>query len=305
LRGKHAIEQTVGEPGHVQVAAQSVAAVWNLAGAPPQWMWLLAAGVLVIAGGALAVDALLPSDSFPRALTSTMGLIGGILCLLGAQIYGVMKYSAEDSALGTRQFFLPSPRLWKYILKDLPATRWLVNVGTWGLTAAICALVIVGDLFYWANHFRPPSFADRDLQRAAEAQDKGVDVSIKTPAISVPSKPETTTTDDPKQDPRPTMQCAIIGYIPDDNGMPTTLLLARLSEGKLIYCGNVTKGVLPEEAEDLRERLSKLVRPESLIPGLTQKAVWIKAGMYCDVHQSGVNGVGYLIEPSYDRLRLK
>jgi hypothetical protein len=305
LRGQEAVVQAVGEPGHVQVAAQSAAAVWNIVGAPPRWMWLLAGGVLVLAGGALAVDALLPSDSFPRALCSTLGLVVGVLVLLGAQIYGVMKYSAEDSALGTRQFFLPSPRLWKYILKDLPATRWLVYFGTWGLTSAICAVVIVGDLFYWAQHFHPPSFVDRDLRQAAESQDRGKEFTAPRPTDTPPPKTEQTPVEDVKADPRPTVQCAIIGYIPDEAGRPTTLILARLSGGKLNYCGNVTKGILPEEADDLRERLAKLVRAEPIIPGLQQKAVWVKAGAYCDVHQSGTNAQGNLVAPSYNGLRLK
>jgi hypothetical protein len=287
----------------VKVATEGAVAFWHMLWVMPRWAWVLLGGVALILGGSVVGDALLPGDSFWRALCSTTQLAVGVFLILGTQLYGVLRVSAQDSNLGGREFFLFSPRLWKLIVKELPATRWLVYLESWGATLLLSAVVIVGNLFYWMQHYQPRSFVDQDLRKAAEAQEKGKELADASASTATPDtgKPN----NDVKNDSRPTVQCAIIGYVPDDDGLPTALVLARLNEGKLVYCGTAKRGFLPQEAEELRNLLSKSVRAEPLIKGLQQEAVWVKAGNYCDVHQSGVDSSGSLIDPSFNKLRLK
>jgi hypothetical protein len=269
----------------------------------PKWAWVMLGGMAVILAGSLVADALLPSESFARAVWSSAQLAVGLFVLLGTQIYAAIRLSSPANGVQGREFLLFTPRLWKRIYKELPATRWLVYLASWGLTSAVCAIVIVGNLLYWVQSAQPPrEYADQNLRKAAEAREQGKDLGDVKPFVSGSPKTELPTTD-LKQDSRPTVQCAIIGYVPDEDGLPTALVLARLNEGKLAYCGTVKRGFLPQEAEELRELLSKTVRAEPLIKGLQKEAVWVKAGAYCDVHQSGFDAAGHLIDPSFDKLR--
>jgi len=289
--------------GKVAVATDSAAALWQMLRVLPRWTWVLTGGAALILGVSIVGDALLPADSLPRALCSTTQLAGGLLLIIGTQIYGVLRVSAKDASVGGQEFFFFSPRLWKLIVRELPATRWLVYLESWGATLALAAVVIVGGFSYWSQYYRPRSFVDEDLRKAAEGQEQGKPLGDPLAIKGLPNAGQPG--DDLKNDPRPTTQCAIIGYVPDDEGLPTALVLARLNEGKLVYCGTVKRGFLPKEAEELRDLLAKSVRAEPLIKGLKQEAVWVKAGNYCDVHQSGVDTSGLLIDPSFDKLRLK
>jgi hypothetical protein len=285
------------------VAGESAVAFWQMMLVLPKWAWVTLAGVALILVGSLVGDALLSAASFARAVWSSAQLIVGLVLVLGAQIYGVFRLSSSESGVEGREFFLFSPRLWRRIFKELPATRWLVYLESWGLSLMVCAIVIVGNLLYWVQNVQPREYADQDLRKAAEARELGKESG--EPKVFVPSGSNLTElpTTDLKQDTRPSVQCAIIGYVPDEDGLPTALVLARLNEGKLVYCGVVKRGFLPKEAEELRQVLSKSVRAEPLIKGLQKDAVWVKAGAYCDVHQSGFDAGGHLIDPSFDRLR--
>jgi hypothetical protein len=286
------------------VAGESAVAFWQMMRVLPKWAWVTLGGMALILGWSLVGDALLPAESFSRAVWSSTQLIVGLVLFLGTQIYGVLRLSSPESTMEGREFFLFSPRLWRRIFKELPATRWLVYLESWGLTLAACAIVIVGNLLYWVQNAQPREYADQDLRKAAEARELGKESG--EPKVFVPTGGSNLTdlpTIDSKQDVRPSVQCAIIGYVPDEEGLPSALVLARLNEGKLVYCGTVKRGFLPKEAEELRELLSKSVRAEPLIKGLQKDAVWVKAGAYCDVHQSGLDATGHLIDPSFDRLR--
>jgi hypothetical protein len=295
-------ESAIGMAKHT-VAGQSAVAFWQLVRVLPKWVWVTLGGTALILGGSLAGDALLPAESFRRAVWSLTQLIVGLVLIFGTQIYGVIRLSSPKTGVEGREFFPFSPRLWRRILRELPATRWLVHLETWGLTLTVCATVIVGNFLYWAQIFLPHAYANEDLRKAAEARELGKDTGESTAIFSGGSNAAVLPTADMKQDSRPSVQCAIIGYVPDEDGLPTALALARLSEGKLVYCGMVKRGFLPREAEELRELLSKSVRAEPLIKGLQVDAVWVKAGAYCDVHQSGFDATGNLIDASYDRLR--
>jgi ATP dependent DNA ligase C terminal region len=285
------------------VAGESAVAFCQMMRVLPKWAWVTLSGMAFILGGSLAADALLPTESFARAVWSSTQLVVGLVLVLGTQIYGVIRLSVPTSSLEGREFFLFSPRLWRRIFKELPATRWLVYLESWGLALTICAIVIVGNLLYWLQNAHPREYADQDLRKAAEARELGKETGESKIFVPGGSNLTELPTGDLKQDSRPSVQCAIIGYVPDEDGLPTALVLARLNEGKLVYCGTVKRGFLPKEAEELREILSKSVRAEPLIKGLQKDAVWVKAGAYCDVHQSGFDAAGHLIDPSYDRLR--
>jgi hypothetical protein len=257
----------------------------------------------------LVVDRQLPPESFRRALWGTVGLAVGVLVMIGVQIYAVLRVSAKDPSVSAIHFILIfSPRIWRLVFQELPATRWLVCLNAWALTSAATSVLIVGGFVYWFQYLRPP--VDDQLRKAAEAREENEGRSSEEEAAvkgfeALGKHPELDPKGEPKDDVRSTVQCVVIGYIPDERGRPTRLILATLRDGKLKYCGTVNRGLAPQEVKELKERFAKpeTVRLDPLIKGVPTKGIWVKPGTYCEVHQSGFDESGQLVDPSFGRLR--
>src|SRR5262249_10522135 len=111
----------------------------------PSWAWMLGVGMTAIVVAALVVDRQLPAESFRRALWGTVGLAVGVLVIIGVQIYAVLRVSAKDPSVGALHFILIfSPRIWRLVFQELPATRWLVCLNAWALTSVATSVLIVG-----------------------------------------------------------------------------------------------------------------------------------------------------------------
>jgi hypothetical protein len=279
----------------------------RVVGSVPSWAWVLGMGAAAIVGAALIADRLLPPESFRRAMCGTAGLAAGVLVMIGVQIYAVLRVSAKDPSVGGIHFVLfLSPRVWKLVLQELPATRWLVCLNAWAVTSAATSVLIVGGMLYWLQYWKPP--VDDDLRKAAEARDQNLERESEEAAVvkgfeALGKRPELNPQGEPKDDIRPTVQCVVIGYIPDDRGRPTKLILATLRDSKLTYCGTVDRGLAPQEVKQLKERFATAVRLDPIIKGVPTKGIWVKPGTYCEIHQSGFDEQGRLVDPSFGRLR--
>jgi hypothetical protein len=281
----------------------------RVVGSVPSWAWMLGVGAAAIVFAALAADRILPPESFRRALCGTAGLAAGVLAMIGVQIYAVLRVSAKDPSVGGIHFVLFfSPRVWKLVFQELPATRWLVCLNAWAMTSAVTSVLVVGGFVYWLQYLRPP--VDDQLRKAAEARAENEGRETEEEAVvkgfaALGKHPELDPKGEPKDDIRPTVQCVVIGYIPDARKRPTKLILATLREGKLAYCGTVDRGLAPQEVKELKERFATpgAVRLDPLIKGVPITAIWVKPGTYCEVHQSGFDESGKLVDPSFGRLR--
>jgi len=104
-------------------------------------------------------------------------------------------------------------------------------------------------------------------------------------------------------DQRPVAQCVVVGYQTDGTNV-TGLILARADGDRLKFAGVVQEGISPALRKELLGRLSRLVREESLIPGLKIKgALWVKPGVFCDVTHGGVDKQGQLDQPALKELK--
>jgi DNA ligase D-like protein (predicted ligase) len=79
-----------------------------------------------------------------------------------------------------------------------------------------------------------------------------------------------------------TVPCAILGYVPDERGELTSLLVALEENGRLVSVGRVGSGL----TQALRERLLALcrarARSEPFVP-CAEEGRWVEPGLYCAV----------------------
>jgi hypothetical protein len=273
-----------------------LADLWHVVKCSPSWLWGLLTGLAVITVGSLVADRYLPQDSLARALWSTIQVALGLMLAFGTQFYAILRVSANDGSLGGFTIFIFSSRIWSLVFKNLPATRWLVWLETWSLSAAALAILSIGGFGYWWDLYRPHEVVNPELAEAAATWKPGeTTTSIKPAVIQAPIKIAGNA-----GDARPTMQLAIIGYVPDEDNKPQSLITARLIDDKWVQAGTIRRGLLPAQALELRDRLGELVQFSPQIPGLVvPNAVWVKPELFCNVHYSGTTKTGDLIDPSF------
>ncbi|HZT82360.1 MAG TPA: hypothetical protein VFA26_19180, partial [Gemmataceae bacterium] len=278
---------------------------WELLLRTPPWARVLALGVVAVAAASVAANLLLPDDSLPRALCSSLQLAAAMLLLFLAQLWAMFLVAAGDEKLGPKDLFL-SFRLWAVTIKRLPETRKPVWLGAWCLTAALCAVFVIGGLGYWGRYYKPKRVATRGIRHAVAIQEAGgtdsLEESVRDAAVQAvkgdPKKGKDKE-DALKPDPRPTVECVVIGYLMSPSGQLDGLVLATLKDEKLAYAGVVRRGLTPEAQQELLARLKKLKRDEPLIRGLRLEAIWVKPKIFCEVHHSGPDRDGRLREPNF------
>jgi bifunctional non-homologous end joining protein LigD len=91
------------------------------------------------------------------------------------------------------------------------------------------------------------------------------------------------------------LSCVIIGYLPGSRG-PSAFLVAALENGRLRYVGKLSQGISPELRASLATMLAERTCREPTVP-CTEKAVWVRPELVCEVRCLGRTGGGHLRSP--------
>jgi ATP dependent DNA ligase C terminal region len=164
---------------------------------------------------------------------------------------------------------------------------------TWMVGAAVVGVLVAAGLIYSFPALigrlapsKPAASADRDPV---------VDSDHSIPIL----KPK----DD--DDSRPKLTCTVVGYVPDEEGGLSGLVLAtRDDKDRLRFAGVVQVGVSGWQSKSARDRLSGLAIKRPVIEGpVDLQAVWIRPVITCIVHHSGKTASGLLTDPTLAELR--
>jgi len=293
------------EPVMQKTSPLGILEFYELLAKVPRWLWVLMGGAAGLACLSLVAHLLLPADSLGRALWSTLQLVLGLLALLGAQVWSLIVLAPHDDGLGPKDLVL-SVRLWGLTFRKLPDMRRQVWLGGWGVAAALCSVLIVGGFSYWYQFYNPKKVADKSLINAIRDAGKEKANSLAESVEDFASKQDLTKQkedkDKPKPDKRPTVQCAVIGYVIEKDKTLAGLVVATLNGDKLSYAGVVRRGYSAEDTKELLQRLAPLVRPTPFFPNVRISAIWVNPEVFCEVHQSGFDDQGYLKDPSFKAL---
>jgi len=273
----------------------------------PPWLRTLLGGMSAVAALSVGARFVLPPDSLVRALWSTLELLLGIIGLVFAQAWALVRIAPEEEGLGSKDILFAT-RLWNLTFKRLPDTRRQVWVGSWSVTAGVCAVFLVGGFSYWAQFYQPKKLAAQELLAAAKELAEGKEKSLTESIEDFADKQDLTKKKDdkdtPKPDTRPMVQCVVIGYMVEGKQL-AGLVLATLEQDRLTYVGTVRKGFTEQQSQEILQQLATAVRPEPLIKGLTLSAIWVKPEVFCEVHHSGADKDGMLVNMNFGGLLKK
>jgi hypothetical protein len=217
----------------------------------PPWFWVMVAGMIVILGVSLSTRWFLGPQSRTRALWCTVQLILGVLLFYTGQVWAWFKLAPKDARLGVFDCFL-SARLWGQVFKRMPAMRWQVWIGSWGLTLVLCALLVVGGLTNWLKGLPKASKQEQTGagDPAAPAKSgKSLEDAVKELAqtgsgfVNKGEGEEENKEFEPEpEDPRPILHGIVIGYVPGGEGKVAELVIAEVNQGQLRYVGLCSRG---------------------------------------------------------------
>jgi hypothetical protein len=286
------------KPAGKASSALGAAEFANIVQRLPKWSWILGGGTLVIVLLSLAANSAMSDESLPRALWSTAQLLLGLLSILAAQLWCLFILAPEDDKLGSKDILFAT-RLWTLTFRRLPQMCRQVWLGGWGASAALSAVFIVGGFSYWYQFYKPKKFAEKSLISAVQELAKNGKDKAKSleEAIEDLANKQDLTKD--KKDTRPVEQCVIIGYMVDAKKNIYSLVLAGVEGGEIRYLGQVKQGFTPEVSQELLDKLTKIGRPDPLIPGLRIDAIWVQPEVFCEVHHSGRDQDGHLVKPNF------
>jgi hypothetical protein len=146
-------------PATAPAKANAVGAMGMVVGNLPIWLWILLLGMALFAAATLLPAHYFGKNPLHRALWCTGQIVGGLVLLFTAQFLALLRLAPEDEKLGIKDVFLPF-RLWGLIFQRLPALRFPLWIGGWGVAIIISALVFVGGLSHWMTYL-PKSGNDK------------------------------------------------------------------------------------------------------------------------------------------------
>jgi hypothetical protein len=199
--------------------------------------------------------------------------------------------------------------IWKATLDELPKTTKRVALGTWGLTAAIFAALVVGGVRYdeiidWGKV--PPKKKLKPMVTVpidAPPDDKSLEESIEDfkDQAGVGEL-----TDEQLQKLKGNRQkmvkCLIIGFTPNRESDFDSLVLAVEEGTKWRYAGVMREGVSVEVRSLLNERMRTIRRSSPAVP-CDVTAIWLEPKLMCTVWYEDWNADQRLIRPFFDKLQ--
>jgi len=258
----------------------------------PVWVHGLWIGIVVIFIISAAATLLLPAEG-PYRMTWTLTQAGlGIVAAGCAHVIVFLATIPHTDRYGPFDIAMKPLEVWKRTIHKLPADAWRLWQAAWGLTAAFCALTMIGGVPYSAV------FEDGAVVQRLKA---GLGTRAqKKPEIYVPQRQVDSfqksmeklpgsadfTVPPPVEKPAPPRrqaECVIIGYVKSSrNGFSSILLGSRIN-GRLSYVGSISASEIPEA---IRAKLQKqLPRLEQSKPSVAvrQAATWLKPNVACRV----------------------
>jgi len=128
----------------------------------PPWAWILGAGIAAIVVLSFSASMVIKERAGLRLLWALAQ------CGLGAIAASIAHFSAYLSAIVDSDRFTPFDfimkpvDIWKTVAKALPKVAWRFWALSWGVTASLCALLVIGGIRYSA-------IFDWGIEKPAEA----------------------------------------------------------------------------------------------------------------------------------------
>jgi hypothetical protein len=280
----------------VRRAPDSPLEFWNEL---PKWGKILCYGVIAILAMSIVVRLGTAPKSFARSAWGVLQLAAAIGTLLAVHLWVVLAATMKASRIALIDALIHPIEVWRPTIHQLPRTARRVWLGCWSVTAAICAMTVIGGIRYsvivddWGFKKRKTKSVMAQIRDSIENKaDEEASAEVVEEAVGDSAAGEEgENMADADRDPeniaddaelgKLSSECVVIGYNVDPStGRISELVMGSLVDGEYKYVGSVTQGIAPEIQDQLLQRLPTLKRKTAVIQ-CPREAVWVKPEIGC------------------------
>jgi hypothetical protein len=272
----------------------------------PRWGWVLIAGVSALL--ALSIGARLLVPAGPGRAIWTYAQFGiGIVAFVWAHVASYMSAIMVNDTLNFLDIILKPFAIWSVTFNELPKSLKRIALGTWGLSAALFAALVVAGVRYdeiidWGKV--PPKKKakkivaplnvpgdDKSMEEAIEdfADKAGVEMSAEELARQKANRKKMAT-------------CLIVGFTPHrENDFDKLILAVDEGGGHWRFAGVMKEGFTPEARSELNRRMRQYLRATPVVP-VDQKAFWLQPKLMCTIWYEDWSDDRQFIRPFFEKL---
>jgi len=282
----------------------------------PPWTKVLCIGIVAIIVESLLVHAVTVHDSLLRRVWGLLQLLMGLGVFAMFHAIAAVKASMSNNKISVIDAIMNPAEVWRPTIDALPQTARRIWMASWGLTAAICAMFIVGGIRYsalvddWGFKKRVDSalsvhVRSSKAQKAAGAGPSGGDPNTNT-GMNESSDGGLTLAAESAQGGADTgmlaLDCVVVGYnLNPRDGTIVNLILASLVNGELQYVGKVSKGIPEDVGNELAARLATLKKKVPVVK-CRSSAIWVKPVVACKANFAAWTDDKMMVDPEFQEL---
>ncbi len=282
--------KAVKTPGPAAPAPES-------SGKLPKWAYPMLIGVGVIILGNIALRVLLYLNGGPRSLIAMLELLSGLGVAFGATIIAWKEARKRDKRVTLLDCVTSPLSVWQPTVDDLPATHKRVWSLAWGLTMALCSVVVIGGLRLAALYEDDWGFeAPKKVVVEGPSTDKALKV-LKDQVVEYEENKKAGKAPEP-----PTARVLIYGYLSDNGSELGRILIALKRGGRFKHCGLLKGKDLSEEDYRILLRRVRAYPAEESAVWSVLNANWVQPIVFAEVTYKDVMDSGHLVEPSVEKL---
>jgi hypothetical protein len=274
----------------------------------PRWGWVLIAGVFALF--VLSVAARLSVPAGPARAIWTYAQFGiGIVCFIVAHVACYMSAIMVNDTLNFLDIILKPIVIWQVTINELPKSLKRLALGTWGLTGALFAALVVGGVRYdeiidWGK-VPPKKKAKKAIVAPIDApgDDKSMEEALEdfTDKAGVEMSAEELARQ--KANRQKTAKCIIIGFTPHrESDFDSLVLAVEESPGRWRFAGVMNEGFSIEARATLNRRMRQALRPTPAVP-CDVKAFWLEPKLMCTVWFEDWTDDRRLKRPFFEKLQ--
>ncbi|MGE0377779.1 MAG: hypothetical protein AB7I48_10795 [Planctomycetaceae bacterium] len=149
--------------------------------AVPEWMWILAGGVIALFVTSVGVRVVF-AESAVRVWWTVAQLVIGVVAFFAAHLLAYLHGASRSDRIGPLDAFMKPIATWQPVLRSLPEKVKLLWTGSWSLTAVLMAMFVIDGIDYQAlaearkekddskKKTNPMAFVIKSAQTVATAQ---------------------------------------------------------------------------------------------------------------------------------------
>ena len=199
--------------------------------------------------------------------------------------------------------------IWNTTFHELPRSFKRVALGSWGLSAAFFAALVVGGVKYdeiidWGKV--PPKEEEAEHQLACSAVCRPNESKSMEEALNDFADKAAIGTDEDKEKllaekRQNSINCVIIGFMPHRENDFHALVLAGEPEGKLRWIGMVSTGIPDDVRLMLNKEMRRMLRSTPVVR-CNLEAFWIDPKLKCTVKFEDWSSNKRMVNPGFDKL---